>query len=234
MLQIPKIIGHIWVGHLQAPKEWMQSWRDHHPTWEYRLYDNEFLFSRRWKNQELINAFYARKEYAGVSDLMRYEILEEVGGFIPEADSICLRATDELWDKPDAAYTVHESEVFKPGLVSPFLASAPNHPIFPYLRVRAKRRNDPASLKPAWRSVGNRFLKFAIEEASQDIKSKLVIFPSHYFIPEHKDTGMYQGEGPVYCNQLWGTTFNRYKLDPKVNLEERYDAHMRRLNERLG
>ena len=44
-----------------------------------------------------------RKEYAGVSDLMRSEILEEVGGFIPEADSICLRATDELWDKPDAA-----------------------------------------------------------------------------------------------------------------------------------
>ena len=34
---------------------------------------------------------------------MRYEMLEEVGGFIPEADSICLRVTDELWDKPDAA-----------------------------------------------------------------------------------------------------------------------------------
>ena len=96
MLQIPKIIGHIWIGHLQAPQDWMKTWREYHPTWEYRLYDNEFLFSRRWKNQELINAFYARKEYAGVSDLMRYEILEEVGGFIPEADSICLRPTDEL------------------------------------------------------------------------------------------------------------------------------------------
>ena len=69
-------------------------------------------------------------EHAGVSDLMRYEILEEVGGFISEADSICLRVTDELWDKPDAAYTVHESEVAKPVLVSPFLVSAPNHPIF--------------------------------------------------------------------------------------------------------
>ena len=43
---------------------------------------------------------------------------------------MCLRATDELWDKPDAAYTVHESEVAKPGLVSPFLVSAPNYPIF--------------------------------------------------------------------------------------------------------
>ena len=109
----------------------MQTWRDYHPTWEYRLYDNEYLLSRRWKNQDLINALSARNEYAGVSDLMRYEILEEVGGFIPEADSICLGATDELWDKPDAASTVHESEVAKPGLVSPFLASVPNHPIFP-------------------------------------------------------------------------------------------------------
>ena len=92
----------------------MQTWRDYHPTWEYRLKDNEYLFSRSWKNQELINAFSARKEYAGVSDLMRYEMLEEVGGFSPEADSICLRASDELWDKPDASYTVHESEVAKP------------------------------------------------------------------------------------------------------------------------
>ena len=82
----------------KPPQEWMQTWRDYHPTWEYQLYDNEHLFSLRWNNQELINAFYARKEYMGVSDLMRYEILEEVGGIIPEADSICLRATDELWD----------------------------------------------------------------------------------------------------------------------------------------
>ena len=234
MLKIPKIMGHIWVGHLQSPQTWMQTWRDFHPDWEYRLYDNEFLFSRRWKNQELINAFYARKEYAGVSDLMRYEILEEVGGFIPEADSVCLRATDELLNTTEAAYTVHENENVKSGLVSPFLASVPNHPIFPYLQVRAKRRIDPATLKPAWRSVGNRFLKFAIEEALQDIKSKLVIFPSHYFIPEHKDTGMYQGDGPVYCNQLWGTTLKRYKQDPSVNEAEIHESHMKRLTNQLA
>jgi mannosyltransferase OCH1-like enzyme len=234
MLKIPKIMGHIWVGHLQAAQTWMQTWRDFHPDWEYRLYDNEFLFSRRWKNQELINAFYVRKEYAGVSDLMRYEILEEIGGFIPEADSVCLRATDELWNTTEAAYTVHENENVKPGLVSPFLASVPNHPIFPYLQVRAKRRNDPATLKPAWRSVGNRFLKFAIEEASQEIKSKLVIFPSHYFISEHKDTGMYKGNGPVYCNQLWGTTLKRYKQDPSVNEAEIHESHMQRLTNQLA
>ena len=174
---------------------------------------------------------YARKEYSGVSDLMRYEILEEVSGFIPKADSICLRPTDELWDKAGAAYTVHENEVAKPGLVSPFLASVPKHQVFPYLQERAKQRNDPAALKPAWRSVGNRFLKFAIEEASQEIRSKLVIFPSHNFIPEHKDTEMYQGDGPVYCNQLWGTTMKRYKQDPTVDPEKMHKAHMQRLRE---
>ena len=40
---------------------------------------------------------------------MRYEILEEIGGFIPEADSVCLRATDKLWNTTEAAYTVHEN-----------------------------------------------------------------------------------------------------------------------------
>jgi hypothetical protein len=42
---------------------------------------------------------------------MRCEILEEVGGFIQEAGSICLRVTDELWDKPDVAYTVHKARL---------------------------------------------------------------------------------------------------------------------------
>ena len=59
-------------------------------------------------------------------------------------------------------------------------------------------------------------------------------FPVSLLYSEHKDTGMYQGDVPVYFNQLWGATFKRYKQDPTENLEELHDAHMRRLNERLG
>jgi len=33
MFKIPKTIGHILVGHSQAPQEWMQTRRDFHPTW---------------------------------------------------------------------------------------------------------------------------------------------------------------------------------------------------------
>lgn len=224
-LGIPKIIGHIWIGHRPAPEAWLQSWRDHHPNWEYRLYDNDFLFSRRWRNQRLINEYYRRGIYAGVSDLMRYEILHEVGGFLPEADSTCLRPTDELWNKP-TLYTVYENEERKPGLVSPFLAAAPGNDYLNWINTRIKRRNTPESLGPAWRSVGNRFLKKAIE--AKPLKD-LVIFPSHYFIPTHKKYGAYTGDGPIYCEQLWGSTFGIYEEPKGVDIDALRADHIARL-----
>lgn len=144
MLQIPKIIGHIWVGYLQAPEEWMQTWRDYHPTWEYRLYDNEYLFSRRWKNQELINAFSARKEYAGVSDLMRYEIWKRsVVLFQRPIQFVCVQQMNcGINLMPLIPFM--KARLLNLDWFHLFLASAPNHPIFPYLQERAKRRNDPA------------------------------------------------------------------------------------------
>ncbi|MCG6903802.1 MAG: hypothetical protein LJE68_14085 [Rhodobacter sp.] len=228
-LGIPKILGHIWIGHRPAPLVWLQSWRDLHPDWEYRLYDNAYLFGRRWRNQPLINEYYRRGIYAGVSDIMRYEILHEIGGFIPEADSKCLRATDALWDKP-ALYTVYENEERKPGLVSPFLASAPGHPFLDVVSTRIKRRNTPETLGPAWRSVGNRFLKKAIEARNPD---NLVIFPSHYFIPTHKKFGPYAGDGPVYCEQHWGSTFGLYDEPEGVDVDALRAEHIAKLAARL-
>ena len=235
MVKIPKILGHIWIGHLPAPEDWMQSWKDFHPDWEYRRYDNDFLFSRRWRNQDLINAFFRRREYAGVADLMRYEILLESGGFIPGADSICLRSTDALWNS-DALYTVYESEAHKPGMVSPFLASVPGHGYLEYINKRVKRRNKPATLSPAWRSVGNKFLKRAIEQSPPgEEDGQLVIFPSYYFIPQHKTSERYEGDGPVYCEQLWGSTLGRYDAPAgHLDVEQIHAGHMAVLESKLA
>lgn len=225
-LGIPKVIGHIWIGHLPPPTEWMASWREMHPDWEYRLYDNEYLFSRRWRHQALIHEYYRRGAYAGVSDLMRYELLHEFGGFLPEADSTCVRPTDELWTR-EAVYTVFENEVKKPGLVSPFLAAAPGHTYMHYINLRLQRRRTPDRLGPPWRSVGNRFLAKAIKARPSD---DLVIFPSHYFIPTHKTDESYQGEGPVFCEQHWGSTFGGYAKPPDgTNVRATRREHLARL-----
>jgi mannosyltransferase OCH1-like enzyme len=228
-LGIPKRLGHIWIGPLKPPAEWMQSWRDHHASWDYHLYDNDFLFSRRWRTQPLINEYYRRGEYAGVSDLMRYEILHDVGGFIPEADSLCLRPTDELWTEPNL-YTVYENEEKKPGLVSPFLASTPKHPYLDAILKRIVRRNAPETLGAPWWAVGNKFLKRALATQPADA---VTIFPSHYFIPKHKDSPRYDGDGPVYCDQFWGSTLHRYEKPEGVDIEALRKDHIAILESKL-
>jgi mannosyltransferase OCH1-like enzyme len=85
----------------------METWKKKHPDWDYQLFDNSYLSSRRWRCEAQINEYMKRRLYAGVSDLMRYEILFEQGGFLPEADSICLRKVDELFALP-SLYTACE------------------------------------------------------------------------------------------------------------------------------
>lgn len=125
---IPRILGHIWIGPQPAPSEWMDTWKAAHPAWEYRLYDNAFLTSRRFRNQALINEYFRQGSYAGVADLIRYEILYEFGGFLPEADSICVNPVDGLLTE-DRVYSVYEYPKGRTGMMSPFLASDPGNPL---------------------------------------------------------------------------------------------------------
>ncbi|MEL7300731.1 MAG: hypothetical protein AAFM92_10140 [Pseudomonadota bacterium] len=209
-VKIPKILGHIWVGTRAAPTELLDSWREFHPDWEYRLYDNDYLFSRTWRNQALIAEYYRVGRYSGVSDLMRYEILHEMGGFIPEADSRCLRATDDLWDMPHL-YAVYENEEEVPGFISPFLASVPGHPYLDDVIAHIGRRWTPDTIRAPWKCVGNAFLARRLQRHPAE---DYTVFPSHYFIPTFRTGTKYKGDGPVYCEQLYGSTKSRLQIYP--------------------
>lgn len=211
----------------------MQTWQEHHPDWPYQLYDNEFLFSRRWRHQELILEFYKRGEYAGVADLMRYQLLHEKGGLIASADNRCLRPTDELWTQK-ALYTVYENEAEKPGLVFPFLAATPEHKYLHYIHMRIKRRVSPETLQAAWKSVGNQFLKRAME--AKPPSEDTIIYPSHYFVPKHKSktAQTYTGPDPVYSEELWGSTLSLYDEPETPNVTKTLRAeHIAKLEARL-
>lgn len=202
---MPKsFLGHIWIGPNPAPVEWMATWRTAHPNWRYKLFDNAYLLSRRFRNQRLIHEYFRRKQYAGVADLMRYEILFEYGGFLPEADSICVNPVDALFTEP-RAYTVYEYPNGKTGLVSPILASNPRNP-FLKLIIDTLSSVAPSDLNRPWNSTGNGFLKRLIRKHRPD----LTIFPSHYFIPEHYKGNIYDGPDTIYARQFWGSTKASY------------------------
>ncbi|WP_347854015.1 glycosyltransferase, partial [Planktomarina sp.] len=205
---IPKKLGHIWIGDRQPPLEWMETWKQKHPDWDYQLFDNSYLSSRRWRCEAQIAEYMKRRQYAGVSDLMRYEILLEQGGFLPEADSICLRNVDELFVLP-SLYTAYEHETKTRRFVSPFYASSPGHSFLAQILDEISQLQAKSLLTP-FKSVGSRALRDFIKKRNPDIS----IFPSYFFNPRHHRGETYNGDGPVYAEQLWGTTKGLYKNLP--------------------
>ena len=220
-LGIPKRLGHIWIGPLEPPLAWMETWRSHHPDWDYTLYDNATLTGRRWRSQRQITEYFRRGRFEGVADLMRYELLLENGGVIADADSICLRPTDELWQEPHL-YACYEHETLKPGNVSPFIASAPGHPFLERVVERLSHMK-LFNLKDPWQTTGNMFLRRYIAKHSPE---RITFFPHHYFNPTFKNRIPYEGDGPVYADQKWGTTTGSYaEVCAPTSAEERGERH---------
>lgn len=216
---IPKTLGHIWVGNRPCPTKWMDTWKDAHPEWAYKLYGNSFLRSYDFETRRQINEYMKRGQYAGVSDLMRLEILYAFGGFLPEADSICRKNTDALFPEP-RAYTVYENELVRGKLVSPIMACEPRNNFVRAL-IDELRTVSPSQLDEPWISTGNLFVAKMIERLNPDI----TIFPSHYFIPIHYTGIIYNGCGEVYAKQMFGTTRNAYS---KSNTIRRISTYLAR------
>lgn len=201
---IPKQLSHIWIGPLEPPKTWMNTWQRQNPDWQYKVYDNDYLSSKKFKLQGLIDEYLKRGDYAGVSDLMRYEILFENGGFIAPADAICLQNIDSLFTDCKA-YTVYENEFVRGKLVSPILASEPNNQFIGQLIDELAVINPKKLLEP-WKSTGNLFVALMIEKYRPIIE----IFPSHYFNPQHYVGLIYAGNHTVYAKEIFGSTNESY------------------------
>lgn len=201
---IPKQLAHIWIGPLEMPAQWMETWHTINSDWTYQIYDNDYLNRHDFELQPLINEYMKRGEYSGVADLMRYEILFRHGGFIAPADSVCYRNVSELFTKRQA-YTVYENEFLRGKLVAPVLACEPQNKFVGQL-ITHLRTLSPERLLEPWKSTGNLMVAKMIHHLKPDIK----IFPSFYFNPTHYEGYSYIGDGPVYANQMFGSTTGAY------------------------
>jgi mannosyltransferase OCH1-like enzyme len=208
---IPKNLFQIWIGPNPSPLKWMNSWKELHPDWNYILVDNEYISKFEFENKEVIQHLINVRKYDGASDVIRYELLYQFGGFLPCSDAMCLSNVDELFigDCDEMLYVVHENELSRPDMFLPVYASTPKHP-FLRLLIDEIKEMPISSVKVPYISVGNYLVSKNLYKREY---ANITKFPSHYFVPNHLTTGMeYTGDGKVYANQMFGNTLNRYKL----------------------
>lgn len=221
MQQIPKVIHIIWIGDdTKRPNKNIQSWIDKNPTWTVRVWDNNDYHTFLWRNKAAMELLWDDSKFeaprkSGIADMMRYEILYNEGGLYVDADSICLRPLED-WLFEYEAVACWENEVVRPGLISnAYIASAPKNPFFNY--IIEKIQEDPTiSNGPPWIKTGPKQFTDSLSEFNY---TKLKIWPSHYFIPNHYAYKEYTGTDPVFARHEWGTTQLIFKSMKKTTLK---------------
>lgn len=202
MAQIPKIIHQVWVGDKKRPDQWMDTWKEFHPDWEYVLWDNKAVRGREWRNQKHLDYMWAWSKWHGVADIIRYEILHEQGGVALPADSECVNPIDELLE-PEF-FTCYENEAHFPGRLCPVMGSVPRHPFLDEVIEQLKEKKE---VNEPWIDTGNCHLTEVYEKTKEDV----VVYPSYYFLPNHRLGGNWNGKDKAYALQFSGTTFGLYE-----------------------
>lgn len=203
---IPKVLHFIWVGdESRRPNRCIQTWVDLNPGWKVKFWGNAELEGRKWINEKHIRDM-AKKEWNGVADLMRWEILFDEGGVLLDADSICLRPLPD-WLLECEAFSCWENELAKPGLIAAgYFGTIARTPFLAAL-INDIRQKPTVVDRDAWQSVGPLPLSEAYRKYAY---LNLTILPSHFFIPRHYEGLAYTGGGPVFAHQEWASTLKTY------------------------
>jgi mannosyltransferase OCH1-like enzyme len=202
------LLGHIvWVGGHDEPKECIDSWPKLNPDLIWTVW-RDHTAGQGWINQEQIDARAARREWNGVADCIRYELLTRYGGICVDADSTAAKPLSEgaFFDQGDVAQACFESEAARPGVVAcGFLAAPKGHPFFRAC-VEEVGRADPKEM--AWQAVG----PMLMTRVAQKMPDAIKVWPSRMFIPEHYSGAKAPGVHPIFANQHFGSTTTYAKL----------------------
>lgn len=115
---------------------WMETWRVHHPGWEYRLWTDSNIPVLRNQVQ-----FESAAAMAVKADIARVEILQTFGGVYIDADYECLKSIEPIV-RGASAIVLSEGDG---SITNSFIGSVADHPLLGIL-VDEMSSIDPAEL----------------------------------------------------------------------------------------
>jgi len=198
---IPKIIHQIWLGdQSKIPSRLIQTWIDKNPSWKHMLWTDASLpFIKN--NDQFINC----PSFAGKADILRYELLYDIGGFFIDADAECVNSLDDLLLNNEA-FCCWENEKVRRGLMANgYLASVPKCELMGHLiNEISNLKNMNYQPLETWAITG----PLLLTNVAYKHRYPITVYPSWYFIPKHYTGIEYSGENKIYAKQYWGTTPN--------------------------
>ena len=210
---IPHIIHQIWIGNLPRPQRMMETWREKHPDFEYRVWtDTDIIESEdTWTCMKQIQLC---REFCGVADIMRLEILWKYGGIFIDADSVCIEPLDKNITEKYSGFAAFEHETARPGLIANgVIGFCKEHPLVGDMlqEIRSGSLDIDIPQFQSWKVLGPAFITRYLNTGKY---KDVAIFPSYYFFPEHHTKltdSIYSGHKKVYAHQLWGTSNQSYE-----------------------
>lgn len=203
---IPRKLHIIWIGQKTPPRRCIDSWRDAHPGWEFKLWDDDAVSRETWELQAQLDC--VRELYAK-TDLLRWEILYRHGGIYVDADSECIRPLDDsfLTHKNFACW---ENETIRPGLVAAGYLGAEAGSSLARAWIDECKRVD-VNAGQYWETIGPGLLTRLAKN-----RDDLFIYSARTFIPVHYSGLEAPGSDIVYAKQKWGSTVGYENVDRTV------------------
>jgi mannosyltransferase OCH1-like enzyme len=217
--KIPKKLHHVWLGgRLPDKYKWMvDTWRNCHPDWEYKLWGDEDA-----ENFPMINrgAFNIIKNKGAKSDILRYEILYQHGGIYMDTDFICVKPFDDFLHLDFFGGSGHTAN---PCAFNGLFGCTPNHEVLRKVIDVISRKDikeDYRLNEIMWVTGPDCFSKEVMSYV-EGTKDKAVIFPTNFFYPmpntfrleirednEANRRRVYSYIKPkTYCIHLWYTAW---------------------------
>ena len=127
-MPIPAIIHQIWMSGEPPPRlaSAAASWREQHPSWEYRLWTEVTLAELvRTQYAELWDLYRGYPEMIQRVDAARYMLLHHFGGVYADFDVECVRPLEPL-----RTHRVVLPATDPLGLANDLMLAQPRHPVF--------------------------------------------------------------------------------------------------------
>jgi hypothetical protein len=193
---IERRITVIWVGGHDPPMKCIDSWKSMHPAWSFNVVTDD----RGWENQSVIDRI---QDPSGKAECIRFEVLRDVGGFVVDADSECVRALDSLGADflEHQAVAAYENETVRPGRIAcNFLGAVPDAAVFRECVAEVSRIDPTAG--PAWQLCGPDLLTRVVH-ARRFGRDDLMIYPAMMFNPNHFSGAAAPGHHPIFAKHYW-------------------------------